>query len=141
MFNVFNYDAKTVTGVNQTTGILQPADRHIGGSVVSSACDTRSVIRTFLGTTVVLLLLGALLSAQLKGGVLLIAWSRPSTARTDVPDLTIDDFTLEETGGPRRSNLSPTADQPISIGVILDTSGSMQSRSAPLSAPSTASSR
>jgi Ca-activated chloride channel family protein len=88
-------------------------------------------MRIFLGTTAVLLLLSALLGAQLKGGVLLInlvATVVDGKERT-VPDLTIDDFILEEDGQPQTIKfLSPTADQPISIGVILDTSGSMQSK-------------
>jgi len=46
-----------------------------------------------------------------------------------VPNLTIDDFIVEEDGQPQTiKHLSPTADLPISIGVILDASGSMQSK-------------
>ena len=46
-----------------------------------------------------------------------------------VPNLTIDDFIVEEDGQPQTiKHLSPSADLPISIGVILDASGSMQSK-------------
>jgi Ca-activated chloride channel family protein len=46
-----------------------------------------------------------------------------------VPNLTSDDFILEEDGQPQTiTYLLPRADLPISIGVILDVSGSMQSK-------------
>ena len=46
-----------------------------------------------------------------------------------VPNLTIDDFIVEEDGQPQTiKHLSPSADLPISIGVVLDASGSMQSK-------------
>jgi Ca-activated chloride channel homolog len=46
-----------------------------------------------------------------------------------VANLTIDDFIVEEDGKPQRTeHLSSTGDTPISIGVILDASGSMQSK-------------
>jgi Ca-activated chloride channel family protein len=85
-----------------------------------------------LGTTVVLLLLSALLYAQqFKSNVLLInlvATVVDGKGRT-VPNLTIDDFILEEDGQPQTiAHLSPSADLPISIGVILDVSGSMRSK-------------
>ena len=88
-------------------------------------------MRTVACTTVGLLLLSALLCAQLKVDVLLInvvATVVDGRGRT-VPDLTIDDFILEENGQPQTIKLlSPTADLPISIGVILDASRSMESK-------------
>ncbi len=88
-------------------------------------------MRTVVSTTVVLLLLSALLRAQFKAGVTLItvvATVVDGKGRT-VPNLTIDDFILEEDGKPQTINhLAPAADLPISIGVILDASGSMQSK-------------
>ena len=46
-----------------------------------------------------------------------------------VPNLTIDDFIVEEDGQPQTiKHLAPSADLPISIGVVLDASGSMQSK-------------
>jgi len=88
-------------------------------------------MRTVVCTTVVLLLVSALLGAQLKGGVLLInlvATVVDGKERT-VPDLTIDDFILEEDGQPQTiTHLLPTADLPVSIGVIIDASKSMESK-------------
>ena len=88
-------------------------------------------MRTVVCTTVGLLLLSALLCAQLKVDVLLInvvATVVDGKGRT-VPDLTIDDFILEENGQPQTIKLlSPTANLPISIGVILDASRSMESK-------------
>jgi Ca-activated chloride channel family protein len=82
-------------------------------------------------TTVVLLLVSALLCAQLKMDVTLInvvATVVDKKERT-LPNLTVDDFIVEEDGQPQTINhLSPTGDLPISIGVILDASGSMQSK-------------
>ena len=85
-------------------------------------------------TTVVLLLASALLCAQqlrLKTDVLLInvvATVVDGKGRT-VPNLTIDDFIVEEDGQPQAiTHLLPSADLPISIGVILDASKSMQSK-------------
>jgi Ca-activated chloride channel family protein len=84
-----------------------------------------------VGTTVVLLLLNALLCAQLKVDVLLInivATIVDGKGRT-VANLTIDEFIVEEDGQPQTIKfLSPMADLPISIGVVLDTSGSMRSK-------------
>jgi len=84
-------------------------------------------------TAAVFLLLGALLCAQLrlKSDVLLInvvATVVDGKGRT-VPNLTSDDFILEEDGQPQTiQHLLPSADLPISIGVIIDASGSMQSK-------------
>ena len=81
--------------------------------------------------TVGLVLLSALLCAQVKVGVVLInvvATVVDGKGRT-VPNLTIDDFILEEDGQPQTvSLLSATADMPVSLGVILDVSGSMQNK-------------
>src|SRR4029453_3264942 len=88
-------------------------------------------MRRVVYTTVVLLLLSTLLCAQLKVDVQLInvvATVIDGKGRL-VPNLTIDDFIVEEDGQPQTiKHLSPTADLPISIGVILDASGSMQSK-------------
>jgi len=82
-------------------------------------------------TTVVLLLLSALPCAQFKSDTLLInmiATVVDSKGRT-IPDLTVDDFILEEDGQPQTIKfLVPSADLPISIGVIIDTSLSMESK-------------
>ena len=84
-------------------------------------------------TTVVLLLAGAVLCAQLqvRADVLLInvvATVVDGKGRT-VPNLTADDFILEEDTQPQTIKLLlPSADLPISIGVVLDTSNSMQSK-------------
>lgn len=84
-------------------------------------------------TTIALLLASALLCAQLrlKTDVLLInvvATVVDGRGRT-VPDLTADDFILEEDGQPQTiQHLLPSADLPISLGVIIDVSGSMQSK-------------
>jgi Ca-activated chloride channel family protein len=85
-------------------------------------------------TTVVLLLASALLCAQqlrLKSDVLLInviATVVDGKGRT-VPNLTADDFVIEEDGQPQAiKHLLTSADLPISIGVMLDTSNSMQSK-------------
>ena len=90
-------------------------------------------MRTVGGTTVALLLVSALLRAQLqvKGDVLLVnvvATVVDGKGRT-VPNLTSDDFIVEEDGQPQTINfLLPSADLPISIGVILDASNSMESK-------------
>ena len=93
--------------------------------------STLTFMRSVVYLTVVLLLLSALLCAQFKVGVLLInvvATVVDGKGRT-VPNLTIDDFILEEDGQPQTiKHLLPSADLPISIGVILDASGSMQSK-------------
>lgn len=58
-------------------------------------------------------------------------WSRPVVdvkGRT-VPDLSVDDFIVEEDGQPQMiTHLLPSAALPISIGVVIDVSGSMQSK-------------
>jgi Ca-activated chloride channel family protein len=90
-------------------------------------------MRTIVSTTVVLLIASALLCAQLrlKGGVLLVnvvATVVDGKGRT-IPNLTAEDFLIEEDGQPQAIKLLlPTADLPISIGVIIDASLSMQSK-------------
>jgi Ca-activated chloride channel family protein len=88
-------------------------------------------MRRVVSTAVGLLLLGELLCAQVKVGVVLInviATVVDGRGRT-VPNLTIDDFVLEEDGQPQTIKLlSPTADLPVSLGVILDVSESMRSK-------------
>jgi Ca-activated chloride channel family protein len=89
--------------------------------------------RQVVCATVVLLLASALLCAQLrvKGDVLLInvvATVVDGKGRT-VPNLTSDDFILEEDGQPQTiQHLLPSADLPISLGVVIDASLSMQSK-------------
>ena len=84
-------------------------------------------------TTAALLLVSALLGAQLrlKSDVLLInviATVVDGKGRT-VPNLTIDDFILEEDGQPQAIKLLlPSEDLPISVGVMLDASKSMESK-------------
>ena len=81
--------------------------------------------------TTVILLSSALLCAQFRGDVLLInvvATVVDSKGRT-VPNLTIDDFIVEEDDRPQTITLlEPSADLPISIGVVLDVSGSMRTK-------------
>ena len=88
-------------------------------------------MRTAACPAVVLLLLSALLGAQVKVGVLLVnvvVTVVDGKGRT-VPNLTIDDFIVEEDGQPQTiKHLSPTANLPTSLGVIIDTSGSMESK-------------
>jgi Ca-activated chloride channel family protein len=82
-------------------------------------------------TTVALLSLSALLCAQVRVGVLLINVVVTVVDRQGrtVPNLTVDDFIVEEDGQPQTiKHLTPTADLPISIGVVIDTSLSMQSK-------------
>jgi Ca-activated chloride channel family protein len=84
-------------------------------------------------TTAALLLASALLGAQLrlKSDVLLInvvATVVDGRGRT-VPNLTADDFILEEDGQLQTiQHLLPSADLPISVGVMLDASKSMESK-------------
>ena len=84
-------------------------------------------------TTLVLLLVSGLLCAQvrLKSDVLvvnLVATVVDGKGRT-VPNLTTDDFIIEEDGQPQAIKFFlPSADLPISIGVVLDVSKSMESK-------------
>jgi Ca-activated chloride channel family protein len=77
------------------------------------------------------LTLSAVLCAQIKVNVLLInvvATVVDAKGRL-VPSLTIDDFIVEEDGQPQTiKHVTSTADLPISIGVVLDASGSMQTK-------------
>ena len=80
---------------------------------------------------IAILLLGALAGAQFKAGVTVItvvATVVDGRGRM-VPNLTVDDFIVEEDGQPQTiRHFSPEPDLPISIGVVLDASGSMQSK-------------
>ena len=82
-------------------------------------------------TTVVVILLGALVCAQFRGDALLInviATVVDGKGRT-VPNLTSDDFIVEEDGQPQTiKHLVPSADLPISLGVVLDASLSMETK-------------
>jgi Ca-activated chloride channel family protein len=88
-------------------------------------------MRTVFYAMVGLLLLSGLLYAQVRVGVTLItvvATVVDEKGRT-VPNLTADDFILEEDGQPQTiTHLLPTADLPASLGVMLDVSLSMQSK-------------
>jgi VWFA-related protein len=87
--------------------------------------DTVVVLLVFFG------LLGALLCAQFKvevGLINVVATVVDGKGRT-IPNLTIDDFILEEDGQPQTiKHLVATADLPVSIGIILDASKSMESK-------------
>lgn len=80
---------------------------------------------------VVLLLAGAFLRAQFKTDVALVSvvvTVVDGKGRT-VPNLATDDFLVDEDGQPQTiKHVLPTAELPISIGVVLDASGSMQSK-------------
>jgi Ca-activated chloride channel homolog len=93
-------------------------------------------MRRIVDTTVVPLvllagLLGARPFAQFKvdvGLVNVVATVVDGKGRT-VPNLTIDDFIVEEDGQPQTiKHLVPAADLPVSIGIILDASKSMESK-------------
>jgi Ca-activated chloride channel family protein len=86
------------------------------------------------GTTLVLLVASVLLSAhQLRLTrvvrlVTVVATVVDEKGRT-VPNLTADDFIVEEDGQRQAiAHLLPSTDLPISIGVVLDVSGSMRSK-------------
>jgi Ca-activated chloride channel homolog len=88
-------------------------------------------VRKVACATVALLLLGVFPRAQFKGDVVLVkvvATVVDGKGRT-VPNLTEDDFILEEDGQPQAiKHLMPTADLPVSIGILLDASISMESK-------------
>ena len=83
-----------------------------------------------VAVTTLAFLLSAVLCAQFKAGVLLvtvIATVVDGKGRT-IPNLTVDDFLVEEDGQPQTiKHILPTSDLPISIGIVLDASPSMQS--------------
>ncbi len=98
-------------------------------------------MRSVVATVVALMCLGAghapfvgaghARPLQLKSDVVLVnvvATVVDGKGRT-IPNLTTDDFILEEDGQPQTiTHLVPSADLPISLGVVLDTSNSMQSK-------------
>jgi Ca-activated chloride channel homolog len=88
-------------------------------------------MRRVVYLTVVILLLGALVCAQFRVDALLInvvATVVDGKGRT-VPNLTSDDFIVEEDGQPQTiKHLVPSADLPISIGVVIDASLSMETK-------------
>jgi Ca-activated chloride channel family protein len=91
-------------------------------------------MRAGVPATVVFLFAGALLWAQrpqLRAGVVLVsvvATVVDGRGRA-VPNLTVDDFIIEEDGRPQTIALFlPSADLPISMGVLLDASVSMESK-------------
>jgi Ca-activated chloride channel homolog len=88
-------------------------------------------MRRVVYLTVVIPLLGAFPCAQFKADTLLItvvATVVDGKGRT-VPNLTSDDFIVEEDGQPQTiTHLVPSADLPISIGVVLDASLSMETK-------------
>jgi len=82
-------------------------------------------MRRVVYLTVVILLVSAFQRAQFRVDALVInvvATVVDGKGRT-VPNLTSDDFIVEEDGQPQTiKHLSPTTDLPISIGVVLDAS-------------------
>src|SRR5580765_6961979 len=88
-------------------------------------------MRRVVYLTVVILLVSAFQRAQFRVDALVInvvATVVDGKGRT-VPNLTVDDFIVEEDGQPQTiAHLVPSADLPVSIGVILDASSSMQSK-------------
>jgi Ca-activated chloride channel homolog len=88
-------------------------------------------MRRVVYLTVVILLLSAFPCAQFRVDALLInvvATVVDGKGRT-VPNLTSDDFIVEEDGQPQTiKHLVPSADLPISIGVVLDASLSMETK-------------
>ena len=86
-------------------------------------------MRRFVYAAVAALLLGSALLAQLKVDVALVnvvATVTDSQGRY-VPDLGIDDFVVQEDGQTQTiSHLSQSDQLPVSVGVTLDTSGSME---------------
>jgi len=88
-------------------------------------------MRRVVYLTVVMLLLSAFPCAQFRVDALLInvvATVVDGKGRT-VPNLTSDDFIVEEDGQPQAiEHLVPSADLPISIGVVLDASLSMETK-------------
>ena len=88
-------------------------------------------MRRVVYLTVVILLLSAFPCAQFRADALLInvvATVVDGKGRT-VPNLTSDDFIVEEDGQPQTiKHLVPSADLPISIGVVIDVSLSMETK-------------
>jgi Ca-activated chloride channel family protein len=88
-------------------------------------------MRNAVSQSAVILLLSAFPCAQFKGDVVLInvvATVVDGKGRT-IPNLTVDDFILEEDGQPQTiKHLVPSADLPISLGVVIDASLSMESK-------------
>jgi len=88
-------------------------------------------MRRVVYLTVVILLLSAFPCAQFRADALLInvvATVVDGKGRT-VPNLTSDDFIVEEDGQPQTiKHLVPSADLPISIGVVIDASLSMETK-------------
>src|SRR5689334_18430140 len=86
-------------------------------------------MKRFVLALVGAVLLGSALFAQLKVDVSLI--NVVATVTDDkgvyVPDLTADDFNLREDGEAQTiSHLTQSDDMPVSMGITLDTSGSME---------------
>src|SRR5580765_1699193 len=88
-------------------------------------------MRRVVYLTVVILLVSAFQRAQFRVDALVInvvATVVDGKGRT-VPNLTSDDFIVEEDGQPQTiKHLVPSADLPISIGVVLDASLSMETK-------------
>jgi Ca-activated chloride channel family protein len=88
-------------------------------------------MRSLLRSLCVLLVFGALLRAQFKTDVALvtvIATVVDGKGR-NIANLGMDEFIVEEDGQPQTiKHILPTAELPISIGVVLDASGSMQTK-------------
>jgi Ca-activated chloride channel homolog len=79
----------------------------------------------------VLLTLAALVGAQVRVDVRLVnVVATVTDARgRNIPNLTVDDFILEEDGKPQQiTHFSQDQNVPVSVGVLLDTSGSMDKK-------------
>jgi Ca-activated chloride channel family protein len=88
-------------------------------------------MRRLVYLAVVSLLQSAVPPAQFKARVDLIdlAVTVVDGKGRTVPNLTIEDFIVEEDGQPQRIEyLLPSAHRPISLGIVLDVSGSMQAK-------------
>jgi Ca-activated chloride channel family protein len=88
-------------------------------------------MRVRVSTAIGLLLLGALVRAQFTTDVALISVVATvvDAKGRSVPNLTDTDFIVEEDGQVQAiRHISPTADAPISIGIVLDASRSMESK-------------
>jgi Ca-activated chloride channel homolog len=88
-------------------------------------------VRFWLVCVIAVLVFSAVLAAQLKVDVQLV--SVVATVMDDrgryVPDLLAEDFVIEEDGQPQTiTHFDQSSDLPVSMGVVLDTSGSMESK-------------
>ena len=84
-----------------------------------------------LALVTVMLIVAALVSGQVRVDVRLVnvIATVTDTRGRNVSNLTADDFVLEEDGKPQEiTHFSQDQDVPVSVGILLDTSGSMDRR-------------